>query len=112
MRNDRLFPYVYTSWVFGRVFQVDDDEDEPGVGAKGLVEPVVAGGGLAVVLHAVEDAFDHVLPLVRLPVAIPWGRTVPLGRCIRSHARGPAQGRRASHRADRMNGRDHRRALS
>ena len=40
----------------------------------------MAGGGLAVVLHAVEDAFDHVPPLVRLPVAIPWGRTVPLGR--------------------------------
>lgn len=79
MRNDRLLPYVYTSWVFGRVFQVDDDEDEPGVGAEGLVEPVVAGGGLAVVLHAVEDAFDHVPPRARLPVAIPWGRTVPLG---------------------------------
>ena len=78
MRNDRLLPYVYTSWVFGRVFQVDDDEDEPGVGAEGLVEPVVAGGGLAVVLHAVEDAFDHVPPRARLPVAIPWGRTVPL----------------------------------
>ena len=40
----------------------------------------MAGGGLAVVLHAVEDPFDHVPPLVRLPVAIPWGRTVPLGR--------------------------------
>ena len=40
----------------------------------------MAGGGLAVVLHVVEDAFDHVPPLVRLPVAIPWGRTVPLGR--------------------------------
>lgn len=79
MRNDRLLPYVYTSWVFGRVFQVDDDEDEPGAGEKGLVEPVVAGGGLAVVLHAVEDAFDHVPPRARLPVAIPWGRTVPLG---------------------------------
>ena len=79
MRNDRLLPYVYTSWVFGRVFQVDDDEDEPGVGAEGLVEPVVPGGGLAVVLHAVEDAFDHVPPRARLPVAIPWGRTVPLG---------------------------------
>lgn len=40
----------------------------------------MAGGGLAVVLHAVEDPFDHVPPLVRLPVAIPWGRTIPLGR--------------------------------
>ena len=30
--------------------------------AGGLVELVVAGGGLAVVLHAVEDAFDHVPP--------------------------------------------------
>ena len=77
---------VYTSWVFGCVFQVDGDEDGPGVGEEGLVEPVVAGGGLAGVLHAVEDAFDHVPPLVRLPVAIPWGRTVPLGRCGRRQA--------------------------
>ena len=37
-------------------------------------------------LHAVEDAFDHVPPLVRLPVAIPWGRTVPLGRRDRRQA--------------------------
>ena len=43
-------------------FQVDGDEDELKVGEEGLVEPVVAGGGLAVVLHAVEDAFDHVPP--------------------------------------------------
>lgn len=43
----------------------------------------MAGGGLAVVLHAVEDPFDHVPPLVRLPVAIPWGRTIPLGRRAR-----------------------------
>lgn len=43
-------------------FQVDGDEDELEVGEEGLVEPVVAGGGLAVVLHAVEDAFDHVPP--------------------------------------------------
>jgi len=34
MRNDGLLPYVYTSWVFGRVFQVDDDEDEPGPARK------------------------------------------------------------------------------
>lgn len=27
-------------------FQVDGDEDEPEVGEGGLVEPVVAGGGL------------------------------------------------------------------
>ena len=69
---------VYTSWVSGCVLRVDGDEDGPGVGEEGLVEPVVAGGGLAVVLHAVEDAFDHVPPRVRLPVAIPWGRTVSL----------------------------------
>ena len=46
----------------------------------------VAGGGLAVALHAVEDAFDHVPPLVRIPVAIPWGRTVPPGRHDRRQA--------------------------
>ena len=53
---------------------------------EGLVEPVVAGGGLAVVLHAVEDAFDHVPPLVRLLVVVPRGRTVPLGRHDRRQA--------------------------
>ena len=37
---------VYTSWVFGCVFQVDGDENELEVGEEGLVEPVVAGGGL------------------------------------------------------------------
>lgn len=37
-------------------FQVDGDEDELEVGEGSLVEPVVAGGGLAVVLHAVENA--------------------------------------------------------
>lgn len=57
-------------------FQVDGDGDEPEVGEEGLVEPVVAGGGPAAVLHAVEDAFGHVPPLARLPVAIPWGRAV------------------------------------
>ena len=67
-------------------FQVGGDEDEPEVGEEGLVEPVVAGGGLAVALRAVEDAFDHVTPLVRLSVAIPWGRTVPLGRHDRRQA--------------------------
>ena len=67
-------------------FQVDGDEDEREVGEEGLVEPVVVGGGLAVVLHAVEDAFDHVPPLVRLPVVIPWGHTVPLGRHDRRQA--------------------------
>ena len=46
----------------------------------------MAGGGLAVVLHAVEDAFDHVPTLARLPVAIPWGRTVLLGRHDRRQA--------------------------
>lgn len=60
----------------------------------------MAGGGLAVVLHAVEDPFDHVPPLVRLPVAIPWGRTIPLGRRGRRpggdplRARGPWTGAR------------------
>ena len=60
----------------------------------------MAGGGLAVVLHAVEDPFDHVRPLVRLPVAIPWGRTIPLGRRGRRpggdhlRARGPWTGAR------------------
>ena len=38
---------------------MDGDEDGLEVGGEGLVELVVAGGGLAVVLHAVEDAFDH-----------------------------------------------------
>ena len=67
-------------------FQVDGDGDEPEVGEEGLVEPVVAGGGPAAVLHAVEDAFGHVPPLARLPVAIPWGRTVPPGRHARRQA--------------------------
>ena len=71
---------------------MDGDEDGLEVGGEGLVELVVAGGGLAVVLHAVEDAFDHVPSLVRLPVVIPWGRTVPLGRhdrvLVDLHARG------------------------
>ena len=58
---------VYARLGFGCVFQVDGDEDEPEVGEEGLVDPVVAGGGLAVALHAVEDAFDHVPPLVRIP---------------------------------------------
>ena len=48
-------------------FQVDGDEDEPEVGEGGLVEPVVAGGGFAVVLHAVEDVFDHVPPSRETP---------------------------------------------
>ena len=56
-------------------FQVDGDEDELEVGEEGLVEPVVAGGGPAVVLHAVEDAFDHVPPLVRhAPLMRPCSR--------------------------------------
>ena len=71
---------------FWLCFQVDGDEDESEVGEEGLVEPVVAGGGLAAVLHAVEDAFDHVPSLARLPVVIPWGRTVPLGRHDRRQA--------------------------
>ena len=43
-------------------FQVDGDGDEPEVGEEGPVEPVVAGGGPAAALHAVEDAFGHVPP--------------------------------------------------
>ena len=96
--NQNAFPLLlreggrFTWGVFTLVgflavfFQVDGDGDELEVGEEGLVEPVVAGGGLAVVLHAVEDAFDHVPPLVRLPVVIPWGRTVPLGRHNRRQA--------------------------
>jgi len=41
-------------------FQVGGDEDEPEVGEEGLVEPVVAGGGLAVALRAVEDGLATV----------------------------------------------------
>ena len=71
---------------------MDGDEDGLEVGGEGLVELVVAGGGLAVVLHAVEDAFDHVPSLVRLPVVVPWVRAVPLGRhdrvLVDLHARG------------------------
>ena len=52
----------FTLVGFAGVFELDGDEDELEVGEEGLVEPVVAGGGLAVVLHAVEDAFDHVPP--------------------------------------------------
>ena len=56
-------------------FQVDGDEDELEVGEESLVEPVVAGGGPTVVLHAVEDAFDHVPPLVRhAPLKRPCSR--------------------------------------
>ena len=56
-------------------FQVDGDEDELEVGEGSLVEPVVAGGGPTVVLHAVEDAFDHVPPLVRhAPLKRPCSR--------------------------------------
>ena len=46
---------------------MDGDEDGLEVGGEGLVELVVAGGGLAVVLHAVEDAFDHVPPARETP---------------------------------------------
>lgn len=70
MRGAEVFVLacVCTSWVFGCVFfQVDGDEDELEVGEEGLVEPVVAGDGPAVVLHAVEDAFDHVPPSPGLP---------------------------------------------
>ena len=56
-------------------FQVDGDEDELEVGEGSLVEPVVAGGGPTVVLHAVEDAFDHVPSLVRhAPLKRPCSR--------------------------------------
>ena len=59
---------------------MDGDEDEHEVGEEGPVEPVVAGGGLAVLLHAVEDALDDVPALVRLPVVLPWDRAVAFGR--------------------------------
>ena len=62
-------------------FQVDGDEDELEVGEGSLVEPVVAGGGPTVVLHAVEDAFDHVPPLVRhAPLKRPCSRPGPYQR--------------------------------
>ena len=77
---------MFTLVVFAGVFELDGDEGELEVGEEGGVEPVVAGGGLAVVLHAVEDAFDHVPSLVRLPVVVPWGRAVPLGRHDRRQA--------------------------
>ena len=64
---------VYASWVSGCVLRVDGDEDEPGIGEEGLVEPVVAGGGLAAVLHAVEDAFDHVSAPCTPPCRDPMG---------------------------------------
>lgn len=61
----------------------------------------MAGGGLAVVLHAVEDPFDHVPPLVRLPVVVPWVRAVPLGRHDRRRAeRFGQQAGRVARRAD------------
>ena len=43
-------------------FELDGDGDEPEVGEEGPVDPVVAGGGPAAALHAVEDAFGHVPP--------------------------------------------------
>lgn len=58
---------------------MDGDEGELEVGEEGGVEPVVAGGGLAVVLHAAEDAFHDVPPLVRLPVIVPWVARFLLG---------------------------------
>lgn len=61
---------MFTLVVFAGVFELDDDEGELEVGEEGSVEPVVAGGGLAVVFHAVEDAFHDVPPLVRLPVIV------------------------------------------
>ena len=62
---------MFTLVVFAGVFELDDDEGELEVGEEGSVEPVVAGGGLAVVLHTVEVAFHDVPPLVRLPVIVP-----------------------------------------
>ena len=73
-------------FIFAGVFELDGDEGELEVGEEGGVEPVVAGGGLAVVLHAAEDALDHVPPLVRPPVVVPWVRAVPLGRHGRRRA--------------------------
>ena len=40
-QGEELLGRVYASWVFGCVFQVGGDEDEPEVGEEGLVEPVV-----------------------------------------------------------------------
>lgn len=77
---------MFTLVVFAGVFELDGDEGELEVGEEGGVEPVVAGGGLAVVLHAAEDAFHDVPPLVRLPVIVPWVRAVPLGRRDRRRA--------------------------
>lgn len=77
---------MFTLFGFAGVFELDGDEGELEVGEEGGVEPVVAGGGLAVVLHAAEDALDHVPPLVRPPVVVPWVRAVPLGRHGRRRA--------------------------
>lgn len=40
-QGEELLGCVYASWVFGCVFQVGGDEDEPEVGEEGLVKPVV-----------------------------------------------------------------------
>ena len=42
---------------------MDGDEDEHEVGQEGPVEPVVAGGGLAVLLHPAEQALHDVPPI-------------------------------------------------
>ena len=54
---------MFTLVVFAGVFELDGDEDELEVGEEGGVEPVVAGGGLAVVLHAVETRSTMFRPL-------------------------------------------------
>ncbi|MDU5312678.1 MAG: hypothetical protein E6160_09530, partial [Bifidobacterium bifidum] len=69
--NDRPVPnWTKTYRFFGRkthatlaynnLTKHSGDEDEPEVGEEGLVEPVVAGGGLAVALRAVEDGLATV----------------------------------------------------
>ena len=91
-------------------FQVDGDEDELKVGEEGLVEPVVAGGGLAVVLHAVEDAFDPVPPspgdadgpgalFFGAPAACRWtcGICCGMASCLRFQSRFVLSGDRKSY---------------
>lgn len=53
--------------LFRWCFWVDGGEDESEVGEEGGVEPVVLRGGLAVVLHAGEDALDDVPALCTSP---------------------------------------------
>ena len=70
---------------------MDGDEDGLEVGGEGLVELVVAGGGLAVVLHAVEDAFHRAVPG---PAVEPPADGDPLAVALRQV---PPQDSRAAH---------------